>query len=154
MGEEPESAGASRRARLAAALALSWPQRGLLVEAMVSLAVMRVGILVLPFRRLERLARRPAKIRHRPSDTAQGVAWAVRVASRYFPGGTCLTESLATQVLLSRRGLPWTMTLGVRRNVAGRFEAHAWVESAGEIVSGGRQAGEFVSLATFEGLQP
>jgi hypothetical protein len=68
------------------------------------------------------------------------VVWAVTVASRYVPAATCLTQALATQILLSRRGHPTSLRIGVGRSEAGEFQAHAWVECQGRVVIGGIKA--------------
>lgn len=68
---------------------------------------------------------------------AEKAAWAVMTSSRYVPAATCLTQAFATQVLLSRRGLPARLRIGVVKGKDGRLQAHAWVESNGVVVIGG-----------------
>ena len=65
------------------------------------------------------------------------LVWAVRVASHYVPDATCLTQALATQVLLNRHGCQTNLRIGVARNETGQFQAHAWVEKDGMVVIGG-----------------
>ena len=43
---------------------------------------------------------------------------------------TCLGESLTLWYLLQKQGVPAALRIGVRK-VSEKFEAHAWVESAG-----------------------
>ncbi len=62
------------------------------------------------------------------------------IASRYVPAATCLTQSLATKVLLSRQGHQASVRIGVARSEAGQFQAHAWVESNGRVVIGGPES--------------
>ena len=59
-------------------------------------------------------------------------------AARVVPGRTCLTDALAADVMLCRRGHPSTLRLGVRKHAGAAVpvEAHAWVESDGAIVAG------------------
>jgi hypothetical protein len=88
-----------------------------------------------------------ASIRH--------IVWAVTVASRYVPAATCLTQALATQVLLRRCGYSANLRIGVARSEAGEFQAHAWVEYQGEVVIGGVQApSRFTPLASLDGERP
>jgi len=68
------------------------------------------------------------------------IVLAVTVASRYVPKATCLTQALATQVLLARRGHSVHLRIGVARSETGEFQAHAWVECYGRVVIGGADA--------------
>ena len=56
--------------------------------------------------------------------------------SRYVPAATCLTQALATRVLLSRLGQPAHLRIGVAKSKKGQLQAHAWVESQGKIIIG------------------
>ena len=80
-----------------------------------------------PFRSLGRL---PGSV------SLEDIGTAVTAAGRHVPGSTCLTEALVGEILLSRRGFPSRLRLGVARE-AGELRAHAWVESEGRIVVGG-----------------
>jgi hypothetical protein len=68
---------------------------------------------------------------------AQDVVWAVRRVSRAIPGATCLTQALAAQLLLARRGHSSRLRIGVARARGGGLRAHAWLESEGVVVIGG-----------------
>jgi len=83
------------------------------------------------------------------------VTWAVAVASRYVPLVTCLTQALATQVLLGRCGHPASLRIGVARSERGQLQAHAWVESQGRIVFGGlKNLSHYTPLPPLEGERP
>ena len=120
----------------------------LLVMAAATTAAVRAGLWVLPFRTVRGLAARlamaaPAGSRNqRPLDR---VVWAVLVASRFVPRATCLTQSLAAQILLARHGYPAELRLGVARE-AGRFDAHAWVESNGRVVIGNADLARYTPM--------
>lgn len=109
----------------------------LLAVATLTAALVRLGLWVLPYRAVHksvaRLTRRAGTARARHS--VEHIVWAVRVASRFIPRATCLTQSLAAQVLLTRHGYPAELCLGVARE-DGQFDAHAWVESNGRVVIG------------------
>ena len=64
------------------------------------------------------------------------MASSVRRVSRYVPAASCLTQALATQVLLGRRGQVSSLRIGVTRSAEGELKAHAWLESNGEIIIG------------------
>lgn len=133
--------------------------RHLFVRSLLLLTIVRVGLWVLPFQTLRRLLARMSAVHaespgqdHMPLER---VAWAVREASRYVPAATCLTQALATQVLLSRRGLPVRFRIGVARGAGGEFLAHAWVECQGTIVIGGAQAhSRFTPFPPLDGERP
>jgi Transglutaminase-like superfamily len=116
----------------------------LLVKSIVLLGLVRVGLWLLRFQTLRRLlaytTRGHAEAKGGDQASINQVARAVTVASRYVPAATCLTQALAAQILLSRRGHPASLRIGVGRSEAGEFQAHAWVECQGKIVIGGAQA--------------
>ena len=65
------------------------------------------------------------------------IASNVARVSQFVPKATCLTQAIATLILLNLKNYPATLRIGVARNNEGRFEAHAWVESEGNVVIGG-----------------
>ena len=120
------------------------PYRYLFVKSVILLGLVRVGLWLLPFQTLRRLLAHVTRAHAASPGGEQAsmrqVVWAVTVASRYVPAATCLTQALATQVLLSRRGHPTSLRIGVGRSEAGEFQAHAWVECQGRVVIGGIKA--------------
>jgi len=98
---------------------------------------------------LERLRKPTGPWRDLDRKSIRQVAWAVEAASRRIPGATCLTQGMATQVILGRLGQRSELRLGVTRKPDGQLEAHAWVESQGRIVSGGAVEG-FHRYSRFE----
>ena len=126
---------------------LSPAERGLLLRALLAVSVYRVGLTVLPFRWVERLAaRRRATPNGRPRPSVDQLAWAVSAASRRIPRATCLTQALALQSLLIAEGNEPMLRLGVAKTPAGDLEAHAWLEHEGRIVIGGPQSARFTPL--------
>jgi hypothetical protein len=65
---------------------------------------------------------------------ARELAWAVRAASRWVPGATCLTQSLALQFLLTQIGRRCVLRIGVARTFPRALTAHAWVDCGGEVL--------------------
>lgn len=133
--------------------------RRLLITSLLLLGIVRVGLWLLPFHTLRRLL---AHTTRQVTGTQRGdrvsinqVARAVTIASRYVPAATCLTQALATQVLLSQRGHPASLRLGVARSDVGEFQAHAWVECQGKIVIGGAQPlSRFTPFPPLDGERP
>lgn len=129
-------------------LRLEGADRRLVLCALTTIVIVRTALWVLPFRWLrDRIVKRAAE--HQPvTETieANRIAWAVAAVSRIVPAATCLTQALATQWLLSRRGIGSTLHLGVGRNETGAFGAHAWVEQAGRVVIGGGNPAHYAPL--------
>ena len=123
--------------RLSRLRSLTGEERRLLLDAVLLSVVIRVALSIMPFRAVRRTLR-PFRSLGRPgrgSVLLDDIGTAVATAGRYVPGSTCLTEALVGEILLSRRGFPARLCLGVARK-AGVLRAHAWVESEGTIVIG------------------
>lgn len=124
-------------------------ERRLLLKTVLLMAATRFGLSFLSFSTLRRLtgkrmvrgdidAGRPAPV--------ERIAWCVRVASRYIPRATCLTQALTAQMLMVRRGYRVELCIGVARDAAGAFNAHAWVVHEGRVVVGEAGYEEFTPL--------
>jgi hypothetical protein len=131
--------------------------RSLLVKAAFTVGATRLGLWVLSFgtlrRILARVRRRPARLRRADQSSLDRVAWAVTVASRFVPAATCLTQALATHVLLDQQGYSACLRIGVVKGEDGQLRAHAWVESDGVVVMGGSEPSieRYTPLPAFEG---
>ena len=124
-------------------------ERRLLLEALLLLWMSRFGLWVLSLQALQRsvarLARPRAALQERECPVER-IIWAVRAASRYGPRATCLSEALAARILLGRRGHASRLHIGVARDEAKEFRAHAWLECQGAIVMGGSEAARYAPL--------
>ena len=130
---------------------------GLLLEAWVWLAVMAIAIRLAPFRVIVR-ALHLAETRNDtaaapPScESAHRIGRALSVAADRAPWlSTCLCRALAGMVLLTRRGLPGVLHLGVAVNktAPGAVQAHAWLNIGDTSITGGEISGTFTPLTTF-----
>ncbi|MDQ7029719.1 MAG: lasso peptide biosynthesis B2 protein [Ardenticatenia bacterium] len=132
-------------------------ERRLLVSAAFWLLAMRLALVLLPFRFMPRLPALVARLRRpaRKTEVApERIAWAVRVAERHLPGRrTCLVQALAAQTLLLRQGYDARLRIGVGRDEAGGFRAHAWVEYEGGILLGGSAESVGRAYRAFPALQ-
>jgi hypothetical protein len=140
--------------RLGNFLRLSSGDRRLLVMAAVLLATIRLGLALLPYRKLQGLVNRLAGVSP-PGDLASPVSperigLAVTRASRAVPGATCLAQALAAKVLLERRGHPARVRVGIGRAEGARLLAHAWVECEGRIMLGGTDLTRYTPLSALE----
>jgi hypothetical protein len=126
--------------RLNKFLHLPSADRRLLVNSLWLIGAVRLGLWLLPFPRLRRvltsLSKATSKLNEGDPIVIRRVAWAVTIASGYIPRATCLTQALATKVLLARSGQPAALRIGVSYGACGEFIAHAWVESNGDVVIG------------------
>jgi hypothetical protein len=122
--------------RLRKFLVISPAERRAVVGAAVLIGVVRMGLLLLPFRNLRQLLSLVSQGRTRHPLPVEQVTWAVATAARRLPGqNTCLVQALAAQTLLARHGHVTELRIGVARRGEG-IEAHAWLERDGQPVLG------------------
>ncbi len=102
---------------------------GLYSLALGVVVIVRLGLWVTSYQRLRRLLVRPC-----PADpqtarirTVGRVTRAVRRVARLVPDGSCLTQTISCQALLSWSGIPSTIAIGVRKEGAADLKAHAWL---------------------------
>jgi hypothetical protein len=108
----------------------------------------RLGLWCLPYRFLRRAAEVPCRQRNASAPAPQQIAQQVSQVARLIPAATCLTQALATTVLMRRAGMAPQLRIGAARDEQGQFKAHAWVEYQGRIV-----IGDIPGLASFARLQ-
>jgi hypothetical protein len=127
-------------------------ERALVLGAACLVAAVRLGLWLLPFRMLTRILR----VRSLPAGSGSRfsparLAWAVRAVSRPIPGATCLTQALALHYLLTRAGHTSRVQIGVTRDTAGGFQAHAWVEhDSGTLLNTAPEVAHYSRLHTLE----
>jgi hypothetical protein len=139
-------------------MALSPPERTLLLSACVLVGIVRIFLWLFPSRVCLRFVRRlsDSRVGPRPAGppTVERVTWAVGAASRRIPRATCLTQAVAAQLLLRRFGYASSLCLGVARGSKGEFLAHAWVERDGRVLIGGPQSLGFTRLPALNTTLP
>lgn len=129
---------------------LSTAEWGLLLRTAILLAAVRVALWLLPFRRIASVTER-SRSRFRKTIThPDQVAWAVRVVSRYVPKSTCLVRALTAKVLLESAGFSARLNIGVAKEAAKGFEAHAWVEAWGMVITGAGELERYSPLLLLE----
>lgn len=100
------------------------------------------------FAQVRALASGPA-IGLAPADrpTPTRIAWAITAASPLVPGGSnCLLRAIAAGLMLRQYGFDTALMIGVAKVPNGGLAAHAWLESAGEVVIGGLDLERYVTL--------
>jgi len=131
-----------RKTRTAASLTPG--DRRCAIAAILLSGLVRVALWTLPFRWIKRVVESSASSRPLAGKfTSRQVSWAVRLASRYVPRATCLTQAVTAQTLLNWSGLKSSLHIGVAREP--KFAAHAWVEHEGRILIGGAEESELYS---------
>jgi hypothetical protein len=108
----------------------------LLPQCVAMLIAVRLALTFVGLTRL-RAMWLPQRVRSTEPLQAVRLARMVRVASRFVPFASCLTQAQAAQILLAWRGVASTVCLGVRETATGALEAHAWLLVDGRLVLGG-----------------
>ena len=123
-----------------------------MARALLTTALVRAALWLLPFGSVRSLVARLGRRTHwrarRSAD--ERIAWAVAASARAVPGATCLTQALATKVLLSREGLRGDLRIGVAKD-GDTLTAHAWVECDSRVVIGDHDLERFTVLPPIDG---
>ena len=111
------------------------------VSAVGVTLIVRCALLLVPYR----ILRGWMPVRARSGEignllVAQRIVRDVERAARLVPRSTCLTRALAAQWLLALAGHGSSLHVGVVRHPGRPLEAHAWLESRGQVVLGGDPA--------------
>ena len=128
---------------------LPWAQKSQLLRALLVVTAARLALWLLPIGAVRRIALSDREKVSGANSIAE-LVWAVKAVSRYVPAATCLTQALALQWLLARSGHTSRIHLGARKNLKGKFQAHAWVECEDRLVMGGREAHKYVPLTAWQ----
>jgi hypothetical protein len=128
--------------RLVKFLRYPFPEKLILIRVSILLVLIRIALFVFPFRTVSRLAQHAGP--RAPDLNASGdlstsrILWAInRAGYPILRDRACLTQALAAQVLLQRRGVSAQVRIGVLKDGDGEFQAHAWLESEGQVLFGG-----------------
>ena len=118
----------------------NFEERKLFIRGLFLVVVIRIALWTVPFRLthewVDRFQRPTGPRQDLDRRTIRLAVWAVEAAGRRMPGATCLTQSMALQILLGRMGQQTRLRLGVAKGQSGEIEAHAWVEAQGRIIAG------------------
>lgn len=110
----------------------------LLFKTFILLGLIRLGLWQLSFANLRKFL---TFFSHRISANSDRqvkvdcIVWAVNKSSQYMPGVKCLARALTTEVLMNQYGHQPQLRIGVAKR-RGKLEAHAWVESQGQVLIG------------------
>ncbi len=135
--------------------ALSWRDQRLFMEAFCLTGVVRLTILLLPFRWLapflgKHMMESPTKEGVVKLAAAQRIGRVVETVSRYTPWESkCLVQAIVGKIMLRQRGINNTLYLGVGRNEGKSLVAHAWLRCGERIITGGRGRERFAMVGKF-----
>jgi len=123
----------------------AWTEWRLLIRVAALIGCIRLGLQVLSYKRTSALVKRTSNPRMNRDELSfeerRRLIWAVRaLTKRMLNTKPCLTQSLALLWLLRRRGEDVRVQIGVRKNDAGEFAAHAWLEQEGQVLIGGKMS--------------
>ena len=140
-----------RRIRTIGRLSARERRRALATIALMT--VVRTALWVLPFRWIRQMTAVASAWRWVPFGFRElDTRWAVRLAARYVPGASCLTQAITAQLLLSWSGVKSRLHVGVSRTE--KFEAHAWLECDGRVLLGGElESSRYAPILILEGRQ-
>jgi hypothetical protein len=128
--------------------ALPPPERWMLLRATLTLWRAWLALRTTDFAHVRALASGPATgpaTSGRPTPTR--LTWAITAASPLVPGGSnCLLRAIAAGLVLRQYGYDSSLIIGVAKAPDGGLAAHAWLESAGEVVIGGFELEHYVTL--------
>lgn len=123
--------------RLNKLLSLPAPEWRELLHAALLVVSFRLGLWIVPYRRLRRLADiEPRRRKSPPAGAASRIRRNITAVADFVPSATCLTQALAARALAGAAGLPSELRIGAAKGNNGEFMAHAWLVCGGEIVVG------------------
>jgi len=117
---------------------LSLSEKRLIFATFLTIIFVRLALSCIGYNRFRKIippANRPA-----PTALLRKLGRRVPRLARFVPGGSCLTQALAAQFMLARRGYQSDMRVGVRQDETGKIRAHAWLLSEGNVILGGHPA--------------
>ena len=136
-------------------------ERKVALQAAAALLLTRAGLRLGGFRRWQNVLAKRTAAGMRPAGAkdfssgdklpgrAQAISVVAETVARRLPfNPTCLEKSMALWWLLRHHGIPADLRIGVRNQASG-FEAHAWVEAAGEVLS--ESGDDYTRFVPFEG---
>ena len=79
------------------------------------------------------------------------IRFAIRLCDKYAPWPTeCYTRSLTGKIMLGRRKIPGTLFFGFTTGRSAGRKGHAWLQSAGTIVTGFCDFSQYEVHSTFK----
>ena len=134
---------------------LSWKIQLLLIGSFCLMGIVRLTILVLPFRYItplmgKQMIESPKGINPKLLDKAVKVGWAINKMSSFTPWESkCLVRAFTAQIILQMLRIPSTLYLGLARDDAKQLLAHAWLRCGRLTITGAKECESFKAVAQF-----
>lgn len=132
----------------------SWSDKLFLLYIFVLLGIVRLVLLIVPFRRIAPLL--GAHMVESPYDDmseniyVRRVGWAVAIISRHtLWESKCLVQAVTGKILLRHYCLSNTLYLGVAKDENRNMIAHAWLRSGDIVATGNLGAQKFTIVSKF-----
>lgn len=144
--------------RLQNFIKLSWRIKLLLLGSLCLMGIVRLAILVLPFRCLtqfmgEKMAESPSEINPKLLSRAVTVGWYVNKLSNFTPWESkCLVRAFTAQIILKLLRIPSTLYFGMAKTDSNQLLAHAWLRCGNLTITGARERERFKAVAQFATL--
>lgn len=126
----------------------------LFAEAWITIALARLILVFVPFSKIVPMMGTAVDANEKVIECKHDFYYiqvAINRACRYsFWRTKCFEQALCAKWMLKRRKYASTIYFGIKKEQAGnQMQAHAWVICNNEIITGGRQAGEFMIISRF-----
>jgi hypothetical protein len=123
----------------------------LFAEAWLFLALARMILLVVPFKRIAaRLKDKEGKGNGVDEQGLEMIRDAIIRAGSRSPWRTkCFEKALAAKMMLRRRGMASIIYFGVRKDEQLNMHAHAWVKCGERVITGGKGIEQYTLLTAF-----
>ena len=131
--------------------ALDAADKWLLLRAVAWLAVARIMLIAMPFRRLaEKLSSRKKPVSSEADPAVlSSVTWAISAAANNVPWRSdCFPQTIAARKLLRKHGYESTIHIGVERVGDRDLAGHAWLTCGEVVVTGGNDLDRYTELLT------
>ena len=141
--------------KLTGFLHLTRRERCLFLEAFCLSGMVRLALLIIPFRRLslflgKQAVESPWDENSESIQVAGAIGRAVETASRYTPWESkCFVQALVAKIMLRQMDIANTLYLGVVRDGRKGLAAHAWLRCGGLMVTGGPGENRFTKVGSF-----
>ena len=123
----------------------------LTLQAFLLLLAIKVGLTVMPYRKLARILPQPG-VRAADGWVKTRTARSMAKAARWLPSATCLPQALAGSVMLGLQGYHSRVQIGVAPVSGKPFRAHAWLICGQDVIIGdGENLDQFVTMTDLRG---
>ena len=124
-------------------------------EAWLFLAIARLMLVFLPFKKIVPVLGTRGSALEPESENAEAILANIKLAvqrgCRYSPWRTkCFEQALAANMMLKRRNFVSIVFFGVYKEDGNKLNAHAWLQSCGQVITGGGNLEKYTVLSSFK----